>query len=86
MTKNCFLSLGSNLGDRRNNIVSAINFLLKYDKINFINISDLYKSEPMYYDQQSDFYNIVLEINTSLLPIDLMKLIIDYSTVWIRKF
>ena len=56
-----FLSLGSNIGDKKNNLIRALKFISKFSHI--LKISSLYKTEPLLYKEQDDFFNIVIEID-----------------------
>ena len=67
------LSLGSNLGTRKRNIQSCIEYLNFSDNISVIDISSLYETSPMYNFDQNDFINCVVEIKTSLKPLELLK-------------
>jgi len=55
-----FLSLGSNLGDREKNLRDAVKKLTANQNLDVISISSIYKTEPMYVENQEYFYNIVL--------------------------
>tara|TARA_B100001121_G_C18595496_1_gene576771 strand:+ start:112 stop:585 length:474 start_codon:yes stop_codon:yes gene_type:complete len=55
-----YLSLGSNIGDKENNLIEAIKFISKFAEI--LKISSVYKTEPLLYKEQDDFLNIVIEI------------------------
>ena len=71
-----FLSLGSNLGDREANIRQAIELIRKLEDIKIIALSSLYETEPVGVQNQSDFYNCVMKIETDLDPhtlLDSMK-------------
>ena len=57
-----FLSIGSNLGDKKKNIKKVISYLLK-DNINIINQSSIYESEPIASKKQNNFYNFVIEVD-----------------------
>ena len=70
-----FLSLGSNIGDRYENLKFAINELDAHPHIWIINKSYLYETEPMYFIEQDAFYNMVIEIDTNLEPLELLDLI-----------
>ncbi|MBS3128746.1 2-amino-4-hydroxy-6-hydroxymethyldihydropteridine diphosphokinase [Candidatus Woesearchaeota archaeon] len=65
MTK-VFLGLGSNLGDRKAYLEKAMSCLKEKTKI--VACSSLYKTEPVGYGNQNDFYNRVIEIETRLQP------------------
>ena len=63
-----FLSLGSNLGDRRNNLYFAINEIGKYRLITIEKISSFYQTSPLGQKNQPDFINAVIRIKTGLSP------------------
>ena len=73
MMHKVLLSLGSNLNFRKKNIERAVKHLNSSRYINFIDISSLYETSPMYNSNQQDFINCVLEIQTSLSPLELLK-------------
>jgi len=70
----CFLSLGSNIGDREGNLKKAIK-LLKENGVEIIKESSVYETEPMYYENQPKFLNQVIKIKTSLSPEELLSVI-----------
>ena len=72
MINKAFLSLGSNIGIRIDNLNNAINFLDKYS-IEVLKKSSIYKSSPMYNLNQDFFYNMIIEVRTTLLPFELLK-------------
>ncbi len=69
-----YLGIGSNMGDKRQNINRAIELLKKDQKIQVTQVSSYYQTEPVGYKDQDWFLNIVLEIETALSPHDLLKL------------
>ena len=66
------LSMGSNIGDRRNSIFNAIEFLRLYGAIKDVRLSSFYETEPVGETDQDEFINIVLKANTSLSPFNLL--------------
>jgi 2-amino-4-hydroxy-6-hydroxymethyldihydropteridine diphosphokinase len=62
----CFIGLGSNLADPKYQVSSAIEQLKQVDKTRFIQSSSLYSSPPMGPQDQPDYVNAVLEIETEL--------------------
>ena len=56
-----YIALGSNMGNRVENIESACNELTKRN-INVIRTSSLYETEPMYFEDQQFFINGVCEV------------------------
>jgi 2-amino-4-hydroxy-6-hydroxymethyldihydropteridine diphosphokinase len=70
----CYLGVGSNLGDRKNNIKAAIKKinLLKNTKV--IKQSSFIQTNPIGGPiGQPKFFNAVFKIKTSLLPVNLLK-------------
>ncbi len=70
-----FLGLGSNVGDRKRNIQTAIDFIRTNSKINILKLSSIYESPPWGYKNQENFYNQVIEIETQLEPYELLVFI-----------
>ncbi|WP_457641478.1 2-amino-4-hydroxy-6-hydroxymethyldihydropteridine diphosphokinase [Persephonella sp.] len=68
-----FLGLGSNVGDRKKNILKAIFFL--EDKIHVMKIGKIYISKAVGYENQPDFFNTVICGKTDLSPEDLFNFI-----------
>lgn len=69
-----FLSLGSNLGNRRANLGRAL-AALKMARVKVLRSSSLYRTEPVGYSAQPWFYNQVVEVSTALEPAGLLALI-----------
>ena len=71
--KVAYLSLGSNIGDRLGYLNQATKLLNEHVDINVMKISSVYETAAWGFVDQDDFYNIVLEIETKLLPKDLLE-------------
>ena len=67
-----FLGLGSNKGDRYQNLKKGIHELNDHPHIWVTDQSYIYQSPAMYQTDQDDFYNMVVEIDTNLIPQDLL--------------
>ncbi|MGB9824124.1 MAG: 2-amino-4-hydroxy-6-hydroxymethyldihydropteridine diphosphokinase [Candidatus Hydrothermia bacterium] len=61
-----YLSLGSNLGEREQNLNRAINELYKLGKV--LAISHFFETKPYGYHNQPDFLNCAVALETSLSP------------------
>lgn len=66
-----YIALGSNLGDRRANLIDAISQLRQ--KVVVEQISSVYETEPAYVTDQPRFYNMVLAGRTQLAPEGLLR-------------
>ena len=67
-----YLGLGSNLGDREQNVARAIDLLAQRVKV--MEKSSLYVTEPVDHSDQPLFLNAVCCVRTSLAPEDLLGL------------
>ena len=68
-----FLSIGSNKGNRLENIKKSIHLIDSESGIEIINKSKIYETQPMYNINQECFLNMVILIKTSLTPKILLK-------------
>lgn len=64
-----FLGLGSNLGDRRALLASAVDALP-----DVVAVSPLYETDPVGGPEQGPFLNVVVELRTDLAPRSLLSL------------
>ncbi len=69
--KKVFLSLGSNLGNREENLTRAI-AALERDQLRVIARSSLYQTEPQDFAQQPWFINMVVACETRYFPLQLL--------------
>jgi 2-amino-4-hydroxy-6-hydroxymethyldihydropteridine diphosphokinase len=72
MKKTVYLSLGSNLGDRAGNIAAAI-AALDVAGVRVKKQSSLYLTEPVGFAPQSWFLNCCVEVETELMPRQLLR-------------
>jgi 2-amino-4-hydroxy-6-hydroxymethyldihydropteridine diphosphokinase len=62
--KKYYLSLGSNIGNRKQNLLKACIFLKSF--LSDINLSQIYETKPMYLTNQAKFLNMVVSGKTIL--------------------
>ena len=67
-----YLSLGSNVGDRKNYIESAIDRLNSIEGIEVINRSNIYETKPVGNIEQDDFLNIIISAEVIISPAELL--------------
>src|SRR3989338_928593 len=70
LSNTIYLGLGSNLGNKKDNLEKAIELLKQ--KITLLKCSSVYESKPFGYKDQEHFYNLVLKAQTSLSPQELL--------------
>jgi 2-amino-4-hydroxy-6-hydroxymethyldihydropteridine diphosphokinase len=63
---NAYLGLGSNVGDKRGNIVGALGLISTWSRV--LQVSSLYKTEPVGFKDQDWFLNCAARIATDLAP------------------
>lgn len=71
--KTAYLGLGTNLGDRLVWLKEALTRLKGNPEIRINQISQIYETSPVGYLDQPSFYNLVCRIQTTLLPMSLLR-------------
>lgn len=66
--KKAYLSIGTNLGDRLENLQSAVDALRLLPRTEVKKCSGVYETAPWGYERQNDFYNICVLLETDLSP------------------
>ncbi len=67
-----FLGLGSNRGNRTENLIRAVNLIKENCKIKFKGVSSFYRTKPAENVGGGDFLNAVLSVETGLPPEELL--------------
>ena len=70
-----YIGIGSNLGDKQENIRKAIK--LMKEKCKILKVSSLYETEPMYYKDQDKFLNCAINLETELKPQELLAFLLS---------
>ena len=73
-----YLGLGSNLGEREENLWQALALLCA--QVSLEKVSSVYETEPVGYKEQPLFLNLVCRIDTDLPPEELLHLAKDIET------
>ncbi|MBN1458359.1 MAG: 2-amino-4-hydroxy-6-hydroxymethyldihydropteridine diphosphokinase [Armatimonadetes bacterium] len=60
-----YLGLGTNLGDREQNLHDALARLKDVQGVNFLRQSRVYQTEPMHLEDQPEFLNMAVELEVS---------------------
>ena len=72
-----YIALGSNIGEKEENINIAIEKIKSNKEIKMIKKSTIIETEPWGYENQDSFKNAVIEVNTILNQRELMALLLD---------
>ncbi len=65
-----FLGLGSNLGDRLRYLIDALDLIA--DQVHPLEISPIYETDPVGYEEQPPFLNAVCTIESAMSPSELL--------------
>ena len=68
-----YLGLGSNIGDREQQLQEAIRLIDSTEGIDVVQTSPIYETAPVGYTDQPNFLNLCIEINTELSPQALLQ-------------
>ena len=66
------LGIGTNIGDRKENIQRAIEAFDLVPKCKVLRKSSLYETEPVGYADQQSFYNACFEVESTLTPNEIL--------------
>jgi len=81
--KTVYLSLGSNVGDRKANLDAAIEGLGRLGTV--AAVSSYYETEPVESRQQPWFLNCAVKLETELMPRQLLSRVLDIEKAMGRK-
>lgn len=71
-----YLSLGTNLGDRRRNLSCALE-LIAAEVGTILSASDIIETEPWGFESSNRFLNMVIKVDTDLNPVDALHVTQD---------
>ena len=69
-----YLSIGTNMGERFENLQHAVKLLEGKDEIEVVQISSVYETAAIGYTDQADFLNIAVHIKTSYSSSEMLKI------------
>lgn len=61
-----YLSIGTNMGDRLKNLQNAVDSLRLLPQTSVSEVSPVYETDPIGFEEQADFLNIAVELETML--------------------
>ncbi|MDO9573930.1 MAG: 2-amino-4-hydroxy-6-hydroxymethyldihydropteridine diphosphokinase [Candidatus Contubernalis sp.] len=69
-----YLGLGTNLGNKQENLEKALDFLNSHGQFQVLKVSSFYETEPVGYEDQDKFLNAAVVGETILSPYELLDL------------
>lgn len=85
MENTVFISIGSNMGNRYDYLTKAIKSLTTYPEIELINYSSIYETDPVGYEEQDLFLNMVIKVITKLSAFELLAICLKTELELDRK-
>ncbi len=70
-----YLSIGSNKGDKKENLNLAIDCLEHHTLIRVLAVSSFYKTQPQNFEDQDWFVNAALKVETQAAPEELLEIL-----------
>jgi len=74
LKETAYLSLGSNLGDRRARLREALDLLAAAPGVKIKTVSEVFETAPLEFPEQGGFLNLACALETSLGPRELLEL------------
>jgi 2-amino-4-hydroxy-6-hydroxymethyldihydropteridine diphosphokinase len=68
-----YIGLGSNIEDREFHLKEAIRLLQLHPDINIRRCSSIYETDPVGFTEQPAFLNMVIQVETKLVPAELLN-------------
>ena len=75
--KRAWIGVGANLGERRKQVLGAIECLDRNDQITVEEHSSLYQTTPIEVPDQPDFINAVVRVTTTLDPLPMLRCLLQ---------
>lgn len=80
-----YLSMGSNIGNKLYYLMEGLLMIDALEGVRLTQVSSFYETEPWGYTEQDTFYNIAVEVRTTLLPFELLRKLQEVETKLHRK-
>ncbi|MFE8704062.1 2-amino-4-hydroxy-6-hydroxymethyldihydropteridine diphosphokinase [Cytobacillus sp. FJAT-54145] len=85
MNNQAYIALGSNIGNRSEHLKNAIDQLRSHLRINLLNVSSIYETDPVGFVDQDQFLNMVVLVETELKPFELLDFCLSVESELGRK-
>ncbi|MFB7352213.1 2-amino-4-hydroxy-6-hydroxymethyldihydropteridine diphosphokinase, partial [Bacillus thuringiensis] len=72
--KDVYLSIGTNMGERYENLQKAIALLREKVNIEVVRVSSVYETAAVGYTDQADFLNIAVHLKTDASSTEMLKI------------
>lgn len=72
-----YVAMGSNMGNKEENIRTAIDIIKKSNHTKVLKVSSFYSTEPVGYVEQDTFLNGAIEVETTLQPVEFIEYLLS---------
>ncbi|MFJ7922465.1 2-amino-4-hydroxy-6-hydroxymethyldihydropteridine diphosphokinase [Lysinibacillus fusiformis] len=72
--KDVYLSIGTNIGERYENLQQAVALLRERESIEVVRVSSVYETAAVGYTEQADFLNIAVHLKTDVSSTEMLKI------------
>jgi len=72
--KDVYLSIGTNMGERYENLQQAVALLREKENIEVVRVSSVYETAAVGYTDQADFVNIAVHLKTDASSTEMLKI------------
>ncbi|MGD2199726.1 2-amino-4-hydroxy-6-hydroxymethyldihydropteridine diphosphokinase [Lysinibacillus fusiformis] len=72
--KDVYLSIGTNIGERYENLQQAVALLREKENIDVVRVSSVYETAAVGYTDQADFLNIAVHLKTDASSTEMLKI------------
>lgn len=72
--KEVYLSIGTNMGERYENLQQAVALLREKENIEVVRVSSVYETAAVGYTDQADFLNIAVHLKTDASSTEMLKI------------
>ncbi|HBJ00331.1 MULTISPECIES: 2-amino-4-hydroxy-6-hydroxymethyldihydropteridine diphosphokinase [Lysinibacillus] len=72
--KDVYLSIGTNMGERYENLQQAVALLREKENIEVVRVSSVYETAAVGYTDQADFLNMAVHLKTDVSSTEMLKI------------
>jgi len=72
--KDVYLSIGTNIGERYENLQQAVALLREKENVEVVRVSSVYETAAVGYTDQADFLNIAVHLKTDASSTEMLKI------------
>lgn len=72
--KDVYLSIGTNMGERYENLQHAVDLLKEKKELELIRVSSVFETAAVGYTDQADFLNIAVHLKTTISSVEMLKI------------